>query len=87
MKEGEKVKNEIKIKGQLIMPIRIGMPAYIHEDSCIRRTSAVVAICAQSKRSMMFKTQNSIYLLEVAKMDGDRLGINKNKGCHETDIR
>jgi len=69
MKEGEKVKNEIKIKGQLIMPIRIGMPAYIHEDTCIRRTSAVVEICAQSKRSMMFKTQNSIYLLEVAQSD------------------
>ena len=69
MKEGEKVKNEIKIKGQLIMPIRIGMPAYIHEDSCIRRTSAVVEICAQSKRSMMFKTQNSIYLLEVEQSD------------------
>jgi len=48
------------------MPIRIGMPAYIHEDTCIRRTSAVVEICAQSKRSMMFRTQNSIYLLEVA---------------------
>ena len=72
MKEGEKVKNEIKIKGQLIMPIRIGMPAYIHEDSCIRRTSAVVEICAQSKRSMMFKTQNSIYLLEV--VQGDTCG-------------
>ncbi len=69
MKEGEKVKNEIKIKGQLIMPIRIGMPAYIHEDTCIRRTSAVVEICAQSKRSMMFKTQNSIYLLEVVQRD------------------
>ena len=69
MKEGEKVKNEIKIKGQLIMPIRIGMPAYIHEDTCIRRTSAVVEICAQSKRSMMFKTKNSIYLLEVAQSD------------------
>lgn len=72
MKEGEKVKNEIKIKGQLIMPIRIGMPAYIHEDSCIRRTSAVVEICAQSKRSMMFKTKNSIYLLEV--VQGDTCG-------------
>lgn len=69
MKEGEKVKNEIKIKGQHIMPIRIGMPAYIHEDTCIRRTSAVVEICAQSKRSMMFKTQNSIYLLEVVQSD------------------
>ena len=69
MKEGDNVKNEIKIKGQLIMPIRIGMPAYIHEDSCIRRTSAVVKICAQSKRSMLFKTQNSIYLLEVAQSD------------------
>ena len=69
MKEGDNVKNEIKIKGQLIMPIRIGMPAYIHEDSCIRRTSAVVEICAQSKRSMMFKTQNSIYLLEIAQSD------------------
>ena len=66
MTEGDNVRNEIKIKGQLIMPIRIGMPAYIHEDSCIRRTSAVVEICAQSKRSMMFRTQNSIYLLEVA---------------------
>ena len=63
------MKNEIKIKGQLIMPIRIGMPAYIHEDTCIRRTSAVVEICAQSKRSMMFRTQNSIYLLEVAQGD------------------
>ena len=72
MKEGEKVKNEIKIKGQLIMPIRIGMPAYIHEDSCIRRTSAVVENCAQSKRSMMFKTKNSIYLLEV--VQGDTCG-------------
>ena len=66
------MKNEIKIKGQLIMPIRIGMPAYIHEDTCIRRTSAVVEICAQSKRSMMFKTQNSIYLLEV--VQGDTCG-------------
>ena len=75
MTEGDNVRNEIKIKGQLIMPIRIGMPAYIHEDTCIRRTSAVVEICAQSKRSMMFKTQNSIYLLEVAEMDDDRLGI------------
>ena len=72
MKEGDNMKNEIKIKGQLIMPIRIGMPAYIHEDSCIRRTSAVVEICAQSKRSMMFKTQNSIYLLEV--VQGDTCG-------------
>jgi len=51
------------------------MPAYIYEDSCIRRTSAVVEICAQSKRSMMFKTQNTIYLLQVAEMDDDRLGI------------
>ena len=72
MKEGKKVKNEIKIKGQFIMPIRIGMPAYIHEDTCIRRTSAVVEICAQSKRSMMFKTKNSIYLLEV--VQGDTCG-------------
>ena len=72
MKEGDNVKNEIKIKGQLIMPIRIGMPAYIHEDTCIRRTSTVVEICAQSKRSMMFKTQNSIYLLEV--VQGDKCG-------------
>ena len=69
MKEGDNMKNEIKIKGQLIMPIRIGMPAYIHEDSCIRRTSAVVEICAHSKRSMLFKTQNSIYLLEVVQSD------------------
>ena len=69
MKEGEKVKDEIKIKGQLIMPIRIGMPAYIHEDTCIRRTSAIVEICAQSKRSMMFKTKNSTYLLEVVQGD------------------
>ena len=72
MTEGDNVRNEIKIKGQLIMPIRIGMPAYIHEDSCIRRTSAVVEICAQSKRSMMFKTKNSIYLLEV--VQGDTCG-------------
>ena len=79
MKDGEKVKNEIKIKGQLIMPIRIGMPAYIYEDSCIRRTSVVVEICAQSKRSMMFKTQNNIYLLEVAEMDEDSLGINEKQ--------
>ena len=66
------MKNEIKIKGQLIMPIRIGKPAYIHEVTCIHRTSAVVEICAQSKRSMMFKTKNSIYLLEV--VQGDTCG-------------
>ena len=76
------MKNEIKIKGQLIMPIRIGKPAYVCEGTCIRRTSAVEEICAQSKRSIMFRTQNTIYLLEVAQMDENRMEQLKKQMVH-----
>lgn len=63
------MKEEIRIKGALLLPLQIGMPAYIREENGIRRTTAVAAVYARSRHSVMFKTQNTVYLLEIAKAE------------------
>ena len=56
-------KSFTEITGRLILPLTLGMPAYIREGDGIRKTSPIVAVKSMTESMARFETKNTDYLM------------------------
>lgn len=59
-------KKMLEIKGTLLYPVTVGMPAVISEEEGVRRTSRVLSVKKISQTEISFETLNTNYLLHLA---------------------
>lgn len=58
------MKKQILIHGTPVGAVRIGLPAVIMDGGKTIRTSAVLAVYAESRYRLIFETQNTVYFLQ-----------------------
>lgn len=63
--KSEKKKRSIVLRGSLLKPLVVGRCAIIHAGGKLYRTSKVVSIRIQNKKTAYFETENSFYHIRL----------------------